>query len=68
MGRIIRRFAFVRRKRWKTEMTMPDEKSDASAKRAPLRAASKSCCKDCTSTGMIKTLDLLAWRFSFNKG
>lgn len=46
IGRMTIRFALVRRKRWKKEMTMPDENSAVSAARALPSAASKSSCMD----------------------
>lgn len=52
IGRMTMRVAFVRKKRWKNVMTMPEEKSEISAIRAVASAFMKSRRSDCTSTGM----------------
>lgn len=57
MGRMTIRVAFVRRKRWKKVMTIPEEKSEISAIREAASASINSRRRDCTSTGMTRVYD-----------
>lgn len=56
IGRMTVRSAFVRRKRWKKVMIIPDEKRDASATLELSNALVKSRRRDWTSTGMTRVL------------
>lgn len=59
IGRMTIRTAFVRRKRWKKVITIPEENSEISATLAAARALLKSRWRDWTSTGITRVWLLL---------